>query len=185
MTNIEKETLIIKSQSDVTRALQIIENNASKTIENLQKSKQSYITIFINTRFEKVGRYPFADGNDNEKLNFTEQLNQTSTYITALKAIEFLLDAHPDANGFKMGYATHSGFDILSVKENFIAVEIFAAVDVTNNNKLNNDIKKLREENALKFEHRYIFHMTPKNKETKLIEEKYGIKIYSIGYDKI
>ncbi len=184
MTDSEKGMLITK-QSDVEAVLKKIEANASKTIKDLQESTQSYLAIFKKIRFEKVGRYPLADSKDDDKLNFSEQLNQTTTYITALKAVEILLNEHPDAGGFEMGYATHKGFDIVSVKDKFIAVEIFAAVDVTNNNKINKDIEKLQTENAKEFKHRYIFHMTPANQETGFIEERDGIKIYSIGYDEI
>ncbi len=186
MTDNKKEPLItITNQVDIEITLKNINANIQKTMEYIRNSNQSLLTIFKQLKFEEIGNRPFADSKDNEKLNFVEQLNQSYTYMTGLKAIEILLKEHPDAGGFKMFRATDSGLDIESVKENLVAVEMFAAVNTTNNDKLKKDVKKILKEDVKNFEYRYIFHMTPENQKTKLIEEKDGIKIYSIGYDEV
>lgn len=45
--------------------------------------------------FDKIGIHPI----EYRELNFVEQLNQTFTYLVALKATGFLLREHPEAGG--------------------------------------------------------------------------------------
>ena len=63
-------------------------------------------------RFDQVGHDPLT-GNG---LNIVEQLNQTFTILVTLRAIERLIELHPEAEGFRLALGTSSGRDIESVE---------------------------------------------------------------------
>ncbi len=58
-----------------------------------------------------------------EALNVIEQLNQTFTILVSLRAVERLIEMHPEANGFRLALATSSGRDIESVEPDLVAGE--------------------------------------------------------------
>src|SRR5262249_29971134 len=93
-------------------------------------------------------------------LNFIEQVNQTFTFLVALRATEWLLSRHPDAQGFKLapGASAALPLDIMSVKPGLVGAETFAAVHPANNDKLRSDLRKLSQSLC---QHRYVFFYAP------------------------
>lgn len=106
-------------------------------------------------KFEPLGHDPL-DGS--RRLNLIEQLNQTFTYLAALRAAEKLFQLHPEAASFVLNLGNVSGWDIESPDDGGIVAEVFAAVTPTNNQKLTADVKKLL---SAHHTHRYVFYMCP------------------------
>ncbi len=105
-------------------------------------------------RFELRGHDPLTG----EPLNVVEQLNQTFTIMVTLRAIERLIELHPDAGGFHLALGTSSGTDIESVAKDLVAAEVFSATRPTSNQKLRKDIARLA---VLPARHRYVFFAAP------------------------
>src|SRR5206468_2049122 len=101
----------------------------------------SPIEALRRIKFEKIGLHPI----DGRSLNFIEQVNQTFTFLVALRATEWLLSRHPDAQGFKLapGASAALALDIMSVQPGLVGAETFAAVHPSNNDKLRSDLRKL------------------------------------------
>jgi hypothetical protein len=114
----------------------------------------SPLQSFTALRFEAVGHDPLTG----EPLNVIEQLNQTFTILVSLRAVERLIDMHPEANGFRLALATSSGRDIESVESNLVAAEVFSATRPESNRKLTKDIARLKSDPA---RHRYVFFAAP------------------------
>jgi hypothetical protein len=51
--------------------------------------------------------------------------NQTFTILVSLRAVERLIEMHPEANGFRLALATSNGRDIESVEPDLVAGEVF------------------------------------------------------------
>jgi hypothetical protein len=105
------------------------------------------------------------DGAEYELLEYDKltpdqvQLNQTFTILVSLRAVERLIEMHPEANGFRLALATSSGRDIESVEPNLVASEVFSATHPGSNQKLKKDIARLASDPA---RHRYVFFAAPK-----------------------
>ena len=102
-------------------------------------------------RFDLVGHDPLLTS---KRLNIVKQLNQTFTILVTLRAIERLLELHPDADGFRLALGTSSGRDIESVAPDVVAAEVFSATRPTSNQKLKKDIERLSADPA---RNRYVF----------------------------
>jgi hypothetical protein len=128
-------------------------------------------------RFELVGHDPLTG----EPLNVVEQLNQTFTILVTLRAIERLIELHPEAGGFRLALATSSGRDIESVVPDFVAAEVFSATRPTSNQKLKKDIARLSTDPA---RHRYVFFASPgfsAGRQSELeLKTAPGIHIYAV-----
>ena len=105
-------------------------------------------------RFELVGHDPLTG----ERLNLVEQLNQTFTILVTLRAIERLIELHPEAGGFRLALGTSSGRDIESVAPNCVAAEVFSATRSNSNQKLKKDTARLVTDPSA---HRYVFFTSP------------------------
>lgn len=129
-------------------------------------------------RFGKLGIHPL----DGHPLNFIEQINQTFTYLVSLAGVDVLLTRHPDAGGFLIAPGAHASLplDIMSQKAGVIGAECFAAVDPTNNNKINRDLEKLR---ARTERYRYIFFSSPRHQRTEPQDllSRDGIEVWSVA----
>jgi hypothetical protein len=126
-------------------------------------------------RFEMVGHDPLTGG----KLNMVEQLNQTFTILVTLRAIERLLELHPDAGGFRLALGTSSGRDIESVESGLVAAEVFSATRPESNQKLKKDIARLEEDPA---RHRYVFFAAPSYAPGRQVhlETVPGIQVHAV-----
>jgi len=105
-------------------------------------------------RFETVGHDPLTGA----PLNVVEQLNQTFTILVTLRAVERLIELHPDAGGFRLALGTSSGRDIESVVPDLVAAEVFSATHPASNQKLKKDLARLSGDPA---RHRYVFFAAP------------------------
>jgi hypothetical protein len=110
--------------------------------------------LLKSLRFELVGHDPLTG----EPLNVVEQLNQTFTILVTLRAVERLIELHPDAGGFHLALGTSSGRDIESVTPGLVAAEVSSATHPSSNQKLKKDIARLDADPA---RHRYVFFAAP------------------------
>ena len=124
---------MIRSVKDVEDLRTKVLGEAERTAAWLRGFAGSPLELFI-LRFEPVGKhrnshgYPPA-GHDpltGEPLNLIEQINQTFMILLSLRAVESLIEIHPEANGFRLALATNSGCDIESVKPGLVAAKVSA-----------------------------------------------------------
>jgi hypothetical protein len=148
--------LLIKDQADIDRYLGLLRSSAAHLKRWIVQHNGDALDLLRSMKFEVVGRHPIED----RPLNFVEQVNQTWTYAAALAATRKLLELHPEANGFKVAPGADMALplDIMSVVENLVGAEVFAAVDPRNNRKLALDLAKLANRPEL---HRYVFFSSP------------------------
>lgn len=129
-------------------------------------------------KFEALGFHPIGG----HALNFIEQVNQTFTYLVALRATAWLLDRHPDANGFELapGASAKLPLDIMSVASGLVGAETFAAVHPKNNDKLSKDMQKLR---SFPHRFRYAFFYSPGFTPGRVerFEQEDGIEVHCVG----
>jgi hypothetical protein len=168
----------VHSAQEVDDHLRTICLNAERTYQWIQQHSDSPMQFLQALKFDPVGFHPFAG----HALNVIEQVNQTATYIVALKAARLLFEFHPEEPGYIIApgaYMSHP-LDIMSISEGQIGAETFAAVDPRNNNKLKKDLAKLlgREEC-----HRYVFFSSPRYPvtERRVELEVNGIQVWSIA----
>lgn len=128
-------------------------------------------------KFRPVGCDPL---DCDSPLNVIEQLNQTFTYIASARAVRILLDIHPYFAPFTLNLGTVGGSDIESSVPGKLACEVFAAVNTSNNQKLNNDLAKV---GATAAENKYVFFMCPgfeTGRQPKL-ERRSDVQVWSVG----
>lgn len=106
---------------------------------------------FRRMKFEPIGYDPL---DEERRLNLIEQVNQSITYLVSLRAVEFLLQAHPSAGPYRLNLGTAAGLDVESGDGSVVA-EVFAAVTPDNNQKLQRDVERVAESRA---SHRYVFY---------------------------
>jgi len=113
-------------------------------------------------------------------LNLIEQLNQTFTYVASAKAAKILLEHHPDLAPFTLNLGTTSGIDIESDKGGGLAVEVFAAVNISNNRKLAKDCEKVSLTTA---HYKYVFVMCPGYEagRQRQLEKHSNVEVWSVG----
>lgn len=169
--------LQVHGVDDVDRYLGKVVQAAAKVHACIRGQNGDPLDLLRKMKFDEIGCHPI----DGHALNFIEQVNQTWTYIAALVAARCLLDLHPDARGFRLapGADAVTALDIMSEAIGLVGAETFAAVDPTNNRKLDNDLKKL----ATRPErHRYVFFMSPRYPGTGRISklERDGVQVWSV-----
>lgn len=146
---------VIRSIGDAEALHTQVLNAAEKTVAWLREFDGSALELFRTIRFQTVGHDPLTG----DALNVVEQLNQTFTILVSLRAVERLIELHPEANGFRLALATSSGRDIESVEPNLVAAEVFSATHPGSNQKLKKDISRLTLDPA---RYRYVFFAAPK-----------------------
>ena len=129
-------------------------NSAARTAAWLRSFNAEPMALLKALRCEMVGHDPLTG----DPLNVVEQLNQTFTILVTLRAIERLIELHPEAGGFRLALGTSSGRDIESVVPALVAAEVFAATHPASNQKLKNDLARLAGDPA---RHRYVFFAAP------------------------
>jgi hypothetical protein len=145
---------IIKSvpEAEAIRAKLMV--SAERTVKWLHDFKGEPMELLTALRFKTVGHDPLTG----EPLNVVEQLNQTFTILVTLRAIERLIELHPEADGFRLALGASSGRDIESVAQNLVAAEVFSATSPPSNQKLKKDIARLKTDTS---RHRYVFFAAP------------------------
>lgn len=173
--------LEIFTQSDVEKALRSIEESAVRAQNALAALPSQPMQRLAAMKFNPIGYHPLED----RPLNVIEQVNQTFTYLVAVKAAEFLLKWHPETQGLRLAPGAHAPrgtLDIESLEPDLIGAETFAAVHPDNNRKLKKDLEKLASRTET---HRYIFFISPEFPETKRLPEKEtdGVTVYSLALE--
>jgi len=135
------------------------------------------LSIMAALKFEQVGHDPL---DASRRLNLIEQLNQTFTYLVALKAAEFLFARHSEVSALDLNLGNVSGWDIESVENDVLVAEVFAAVNPANNQKLRKDIDKVRD---APHRYRYVVFMSPEHREGPHAHAAAGedVTVWSLG----
>lgn len=148
--------MLIRSVSEARFQLSEIEVAALGPYEEMQGHRDGPLDWMYRMKFLPIGRHPIGG----HALNAVEQINQTWSWIAALKAVELLLPMHPNAGGYALAPDARmsQALDIMSVEPGLVGAEVFAAVHPRNNRKLAKDLSKL----VLRSEqHRYVFFLSP------------------------
>lgn len=147
--------MIVRDTTEIERHLATIEVSTKRAIEALAALTDPQAAL-REMKFGKTGRHPIED----RALNVVEQINQTFSYLVALNAAKWLLEAHPDAGGFSLAPGAHAAqrLDIMSIEPDLVGAEAFAATSPGSNRKLDKDLKRLASDPA---RHRYAFFYSP------------------------
>lgn len=169
--------LTITSHADLQQYLDTIES-ATETAVAALATATSPREALRRMKFEQIGRHPIEK---DRPLNLIEQINQTFTYLVALKATEWLLDQHPDAGGFRLapGATMALPFDIMSVEPDVVDAETFAATHPGSNRKLAKDLAKLSASSA---RFRYAFFYAPNFRAGRVdkLEAVTGVEVHCV-----
>jgi len=132
--------LLITSRDEVDRYVSALRRANERTVAAI-RAIECPQEAMRRLKFETIGFHPVED----RPLNAIEQINQTFTYLVALKATEWLLERHPEAGGFMVapGADASQRLDIMSSEPDLVGAETFAAVDPRNNRKIHKDLAKL------------------------------------------
>jgi len=166
---------VIRSASDAEALRNEVLSAAERTVSWLRSFAGSPLELLNALRFQTVGHDPLTG----DALNVIEQLNQTFTILVSLRAVEWLIEAHPNANGFRLALATCSGRDIESIEPNLVAAEVFSATHPGSNRKLAKDMARLAADSA---RHRYVFFAAPNHAKGRHVrlETVPGVEVHCI-----
>jgi hypothetical protein len=171
--------LFIQTPADADRYLDMIQSAAVQAAEHLATFDGRPLDLLREMKFAPTGVHPV----EARPVNFIEQVNQTWTYIVALRAACHLLKLHPDARGFQVAPGAHMALplDIMSVEPGLVGAETFAAVHPRNNRKLIRDLAKLAADSNT--QHRYVFFGSPAYPETRRRPELAveGVEVWSVS----
>jgi hypothetical protein len=168
----------IANAEDVNQWLNTIVRSAENTLRAFQELVQDPMEALYRMKFDKIGFHPV----DHRPLNLVEQINQTWTFVTALRAARALLEWHPTAGALLLAPGAHASqpLDIMSEMPGLIGAETFAATTPESNTKIGRDLRKmsLRPES-----HRYIFFMSPAYPQQQRVDRycRNGVMVWSVG----
>jgi hypothetical protein len=171
--------LTAHSVEEIDVHIESIRANAGFARRALQALPDDPVEALAAIKFDPVGCHPL----ERRALNLVEQINQTFTYLVALKAARMLLGWHPEGQGYRLAPGAHAPtgtLDIESIVPGLVGAETFAAVRPENNRKLAGDLRKLAERPET---HRYVFFMSPLFPKTERLaeREKEGVQVWSIS----
>ena len=128
-------------------------------------------------KFGQLGHDPL---DPSRRLNLIEQLNQTFTYLAALRGAEFLFRRHQQITALNVNLGNASGWDLETLEDEGVVAEVFAAVTPSNNQKLREDIKKVRKASR---QHRYVLFISPDYPEGPVANQLAGgdVFVWSLG----
>ena len=165
----------IRTIADAEQMHAQILDGAARTVAWLRGVEGEPMAVLKKLRFDTVGHDPLTGS----PLNVVEQLNQTFTILVSLRAVEKLIELHPEAGGFRLALGTSSGRDIESVTPGLVAVEVFSATHPNSNQKLRKEIARLADDPA---QHRYVFFASPTYKvgrHEQLEKPETGVQVYA------
>lgn len=168
----------IRTVEDVEELVAAVTQSAERALAQLARSAESKqgLQALWSMKFSPVGCNPL---NAEMPLNLVEQINQTFTYLASAKAAKQLLALHPGLAPFTVNLGTSPGSDIESAC-GWLAAEVFAAVNTSNNRKLARDRTKVSRTNA---RFKYVFFMCPgygPGRQPKS-EREPGVEVWSVG----
>ena len=166
---------VIRTISDAEQIHAQILDGAARTVAWLRSVEGEPMTVLKMMRFETVGHDPLTG----QPLNVVEQLNQTFTILVSLRAVEKLIELHPESKGYQLALGTSSGRDIESVESGLVAAEVFSATHPNSNQKLRKEIARLAEDPA---QHRYVFFASPQfavGRQEQLEKPGTGVQVYA------
>ena len=167
----------VATSADIDSHVEAIRAAAETARTGILSGFADGLAFFKALKFDPIGRHPIEP----RDLNVIEQVNQTFTYLVALEAARFLLERHPEAEGFLLAPGAHMSMplDIMSIVPGIVGAETFAAVDPRNNRKLAKDLAKLSQHSE---EHRYVFFASPLYQGLRRWErlEQPGIQVWSV-----
>ncbi len=167
---------IIREMKDAEEMITQILKSAAQTVAFLRNSGEDPLALFKKMRFDLIGHDPLTG----EPLNLVEQLNQTYTNLATLRAVEQLIQIHPDARGFRVALGTCSGRDIESVEKSLVVAEVFSATHPSSNQKLKKEIDSLANDQT---KYRYVFFASPAfhaGRHEKLERSGTGVQVFAI-----
>jgi hypothetical protein len=146
----------IASSADLDRLEAVLTASAETAVGALKSLLNSTpaLDALALLKFSETGRDPLDPA---RALNMVEQLNQSFTYLASITAARWLLTRHPDCAPLILNLGTTPGPDIESKCGQFVA-ETFAATHPNSNDKLRQDIAKVRASSA---PHRFVFFLSP------------------------
>ena len=169
----------IGTEEEVNDLVASVTRSAERALLKLTKSSavNQGLQALWSMKFSPVGCDPLdAD----TPLNLMEQINQTFTYLASAKAVNLLLQLHPELAPFTVNLGTSPGSDIESRTGAALAAEVFAAVNTSNNRKLVKDSAKVSQSNA---KLKYVFFMCPGYQPGRQqeLEREAGVEVWSVG----
>ncbi len=169
--------MLVRSLDDVDRYLAQVRKAAGDARAWMAEQTGYSIDMLRRMKFDLIGYHPI----DGRSLNLVEQINQTWTYLVALAVAKQLLELHPEANGYRLAPGAHASqaLDIMSEADGLVGAETFAAVHPRNNDKLNNDLRKMAARTEL---NRYIFSCL-RNSPGQLVSlnSSDGVQVWSVN----
>lgn len=140
-----------------------VESAASVAVDRIRRDRSAPLELLRIMKFKQFGRHP----TNSRDLNLIEQINQTFTYLTSIRAAEVLFELHPEISELTLNLGTYSGSDIECPRKT-LAAEVFAAVNPRNNRKLARDIAKVSRRSDVSY--RYVFFNAPTHVDEGIVE---------------
>ncbi|SRR6266566_5259978 len=129
-------------------------DSAARTAAWLRSFDAEPMALLKALRFEMVGHNPLTG----DPLNVVEQLNQTFTILVTLRAIERLIELHPEAGGFRLALGTSSGRTSKTLYRPWLLPRSSLPHIRRATRMLKNDLARLAGDPA---RHRYVFFAAP------------------------
>ncbi|HQR50154.1 MAG TPA: hypothetical protein PKW44_00780 [Methylophilaceae bacterium] len=168
----------IRNQNEVDELVATIARSTEYARTQLARiaAENDGLQALWSIKFSPMGCNPLDFGSP---LNLIEQVNQTFTYLASAKAVQLLLELHPQHAPFTVNLGTSPGSDIES-ENGTLAAEVFAAVNTSNNKKLAKDRAKVSKTNA---QLKYVFFMCPDYEAGRQqnLEREAGVMVWSLG----
>ncbi len=169
---------LVSSDADATHLVAAITASAARVLGQLRlrEKSDSALRDLWALKFEPIGCDPL----DSERpLNLIEQLNQTFTYLASARASRLLLRLHPELAPFKLNLGTAAGWDVESSAQGELVAEVFAAVNTSNNRKLEKDLACVAAASARL---KYVFFMCPGYEESRQPRlEREGVQVWALA----
>jgi hypothetical protein len=131
---------VIRSVKDAEDLRIRVLGEAERTAAWLRGFAGSPLELFTVLRFQPTAKrrgFPWISapaGHDpltGEPLNLIEQIDATYMILLSLRAVQSLIERHPEANGFRLALANSSGGDIESVEPGLVAAKVSAYPSTT------------------------------------------------------